>query len=81
MEELRRFQEMPPFRYKGSLFSAALFFKGNTDIVHSWDLYMGRLNLSKMAEIDRLARGITDEDMELLNRRVKSYVDFKEGRR
>jgi hypothetical protein len=81
VDELRRFQEMTPFSYKGSIFSAALYYKGNSDLVHSWDLYMGRLNISKMPEIDRLAKGITDEDMELLNRRVKSYVDFKEGRR
>lgn len=80
MEHLRRYELMPYFQYKGQVITAFLYFKGNSDLVHSWDIIMGPHNLSKMMPDDLRALGFNEFDLDIINDRVASYVNHKEGR-
>jgi hypothetical protein len=80
MESLRRMVQGPVFQYKGNVVSSLLYYKGNSDLVHSWDILLGRENLSKMSTSERHALGFRDEDMEIINQRIKVMIDAKEGR-
>lgn len=80
MDDLRRFRITDPFQYKGNVFRAILYYKGNSDLVHSWDIVIGRVNVSKSLPDDRRAMGITAQDLEAMNQRVASYIEHLEGR-
>jgi hypothetical protein len=82
MDNLRAYTTMPPFEYKGLIMSAFLYTKGNSDLIHSFDVVTKGYNVSKLSPIDRYTiLGITEEDMVKLRIRVQSYIDFKEGRK
>jgi hypothetical protein len=78
MEEMRRYRMMPEFEYNGRVMSAILYHKGNDDRVHSFDITLGRHNLSKMMPTERKGLGFTDFDMEALQRHVQSWITFQE---
>ena len=80
MENLRRYDTWP-FQYRGGIVNAVLYYKGNSDLVHSWDIMLRGLNLSKATREERLEAGFTDDDMEKMNVLIQSHVDHKEGRR
>lgn len=73
MENAKRYTMMPEFEYGGQIVMAFLYYKGNTDTVHSWDIVMRGANLSK-DPVARAAIGFTDQDMDNLNTRVASYI-------
>jgi hypothetical protein len=73
VENAKRYISTPEFEYNGQLVFAFLYFKGNSDTVHSWDIVMRGVNLSKQTEA-RIAYGFTDEDMDYLNTRIASYI-------
>ena len=77
----RRYELTSPFQYKGNVIRAILYYDGNSDLVHSWDVTVGTFNISKAARYERLQRGFTDADLEALNRHVAGMVNAKEGRR
>lgn len=78
MESTRSYTMMPEFEYNGIIMTAFLYTKGNSDLIHSWDVVTRGYNLSKSAAA-RAKLAITDEDMARLNARVASYVRFKQG--
>lgn len=81
IDDLRSYTTMPQFDYNGIIMSAVLYKRGNTDLIDSFDIITSGYNLSKMTATDRFRMfGLTLEDMEKLKIRVKSYIDFKEGR-
>ncbi len=80
-ENFRRYNTLPAFEYKGLLISPLVYYKGNSDLVHSWDLVIRGDNLSKMLPDQRQALGITEEDMRYLDRHVQGMVNALEGRR
>lgn len=79
MDELRRMQQGPVFQCKGQMVSAILYYKGNDDRVHSWDLAIRGLNLSKAAPDELKGTGLTQDDLLKLNARVQEWVHAKEG--
>lgn len=81
MDDLRRLELSTEFQYKGRIVRALFYYKGNTNLVHSWDVVIGRFNVSKSARDERYAMGITDEDMSAIDAMIKSHVDHREGRR
>lgn len=82
MENLRRWEMMTPFEFKGFIMTAYLYKKGNEDKIVGWDHMMRGVNVSRLSPEERLnVWGITPEDMLKLDIRVKSYVDAKEGTR
>lgn len=82
IENLRSYTTMPFFEYNGMLITAILYKKGNSDMIHSFDVVTRQYNLSKMNPIERQeVFGLTETDMLKLKIRVQSYIDFKEGRK
>lgn len=79
IDNMRRYETMPPFEYNGHVISALIYYKGNSQTAHSWDIVATSVNISKMTQEERLAIGFTDEDMLKLDVRVASYVRAKEG--
>lgn len=80
MENLRRYRVAPVFTYKGKIIQALLFYKGNTDLVDSWDVLHRSVNLSKAMPDERRALGFTEEDMERINEIIAGTIDREEGR-
>jgi hypothetical protein len=66
---------LPYFEYNGYLLSAYIYFKGNSPIVHSWDIVQPGVNLSKDSQA-RAEIGLTDHDMDVINAIVASKIQF-----
>ena len=80
MDNLRRYRVAPVFAYKGKIVQALLFYKGNTDLVDSWDVLHRNVNLSKAMPDERMALGFNDADMERINEMIAGTIDREEGR-
>lgn len=77
----RKYVLTEPFQEKGHVIQGILYYDGNSDLVHSWDLAMRGFNISKATRDERLAKGFTDEDVERMNLHVAGIVAAREGRR
>lgn len=71
---------LAPFQFNGKVYSALLNY-GNDDLVQSWDLLYGNLNLSKMTYKQvKESTGLTEADIARIAAAIQLHIDKQEGR-